>query len=158
MSFYSNVPTSWNGKTGSGIRWKAAIPLPGMNSPIVWGDRVFVTGADRKRCEVYCFDSGSGGILWQRAVQDVPLGKPMPDDISEDTGFAASTAATDGRHVYAIFANGDVVCFDFRGKQTTFSTVAFQQPLDGRAGVLSPRLFGTSNVKFAYLLGRFQLT
>jgi outer membrane protein assembly factor BamB len=137
VSFYSNIPTSWNGKSGEGIRWKSAIPLPGMNSPIVWGDRVFVTGADRRRCEVYCFDSESGGLLWQTAVKDVPLGKPMPEDISEDTGFAASTAATDGRHVYAIFANGDVACFDFRGKQIWARSVGPLENMYGHASSLT---------------------
>jgi len=136
ISFYSNIPASWNGKTGEGIRWKAAIPLPGMNSPVVWGNRVFLTGADRQRCQVYCFDANSGELIWQRAVENVPFSKPASDDISADTGFAASTAATDGRRVYAIFANGDVACFDFSGKQIWARSVGPLNNMYGHAASL----------------------
>jgi outer membrane protein assembly factor BamB len=102
-----------------------------MNSPVVWGDRVFLTGADKQRREVYCLDANSGDLLWQRAVKNVPLSKPSPPDISEDTGYAASTAATEGRHVCAIFANGDVACFDFEGRQVWARSVG---PVDNMYG------------------------
>ncbi len=131
VSFYSDIPTSWNGRTGKGVLWKTAIPLPGMNSPIVWGDRVFLTGANKERREVYCLEANSGNLLWQKVVENVPFSKPASPDISEDTGYAASTAATDGRRVYAIFANGDVVCFDFNGKQIWAGSVG---PLDNMYG------------------------
>jgi outer membrane protein assembly factor BamB len=47
-----NVPVSWDGITGSNVVWKTALPLPGQNSPIVWGDRIFVTGASAGKQEV----------------------------------------------------------------------------------------------------------
>jgi outer membrane protein assembly factor BamB len=107
-----------------------------MNSPIVWGDRVFVTGANKERREVYCLDANSGKLLWQRAVENVPLSKPASPDISEDTGYAASTAATDGRRVFAIFANGDVACFDFDGKQVWAKNVGPLNNMYGHASSL----------------------
>ena len=116
ISFYSNIPTSWNGKTGERVLWKTAIPLGGMSSPIVWGNRVFLTGADRQRRQVYCFDANSGELIWQRAVENIPLSKPASDDISEDTGFVASTAATDGECVYAINAYECLVAIRPRGQ------------------------------------------
>ena len=116
ISAYTNVPAKWNGATGEAILWKTRVPLPGHNSPIVWGDRVFVTGADPNVCEVYCFDAHSGQLLWNRPVKS-PSQDTEPIDVMEDTGFAASTAATDGRRVYAIFATGDVGCFNFQGKE-----------------------------------------
>jgi outer membrane protein assembly factor BamB len=136
VSFYSNIPTSWNGKTGEGVLWKTAIPLPGMNSPVVWGDRVFLTGANKERRQVYCIDAKSGDILWQRAVENVPFSKPASSDISDDTGYAASTAATDGQRVCAIFANGDVVCFDFDGKQIWSRSVGPLSNMYGHASSL----------------------
>ncbi|HUS71887.1 MAG TPA: PQQ-binding-like beta-propeller repeat protein, partial [Sedimentisphaerales bacterium] len=117
VSAYTNVPASWNGTTGQGIIWKSKVPLPGHNSPIVWEDRVFVTGADPNMREVYCFDALSGKLLWQGDVTSVPQGTTEPIDVMEDTGYAASTAVTDGRRVCAIFATGDVGCFDFDGKK-----------------------------------------
>jgi outer membrane protein assembly factor BamB len=117
VSSYTNVPASWDGETGQGILWKTRIPLPGKNSPVVWGDRVFLTGATEKERAVYCFDTDSGEMLWARAVENVPFSEPEPPEVSEDTGFAAPTATTDGQRVYAIFANGDLISFDFDGNQ-----------------------------------------
>ena len=117
ISAYTNIPSSWDGKTGEGILWKIPIPLPGNNSPVVWGDRIFLTGATEEKREVYCVDANSGNILWQKAVENVPFSSPEPPEVSDETGFAAPTAVTDGQQVYAIFANGDTICFDFNGKQ-----------------------------------------
>jgi len=117
VSAYTNVPRNWNGKTGEGILWKTKVPLPGHNSPVVWDDRVFLSGADPNKREVYCFDALSGRILWTGPVQSptVPGAKPL--ELGEATGYAAPTVATDGRRVFAIFPTGDVACFDFAGKR-----------------------------------------
>ena len=117
ISTHANVPTRWSGKTGEGILWKTEIPLPGHNSPVVWGDRVFLSGADPNRRQVYCFDTSTGGLLWKGDVLGLPKSNEEPLEIMEDTGFAAPTVATDGRRVYAIFPTGDVGCFDFKGKK-----------------------------------------
>ena len=103
-------PQSWDGKTGAGIAWKTPVPLGGHGSPIVWKDRVFVTGADAEKREVYCYDTASGKLLWTGNVPGVATFEPFTA-----TGFAASTPATDGTLVYAIFATGDVAAFDFTG-------------------------------------------
>jgi len=117
VSAYKNVPTTWDGKTGEGILWKTAIPLPGENSPVVWGDRIFLSGATDKKREVYCIDAATGKILWQQPV-DTPEGTAAePPELLEDTGYAAPTLATDGRRVAAIFANADLACFDMAGKR-----------------------------------------
>ena len=117
VSAYANVPTAWNGKTGEGVAWKTAVPLPGPNSPVVWGDRVFLSGATKAKREVYCFDAASGKLLWRGAVADIPSRSAEPPEVMEATGHAAPTVATDGRRVYAIFANGDLAAFDFAGQR-----------------------------------------
>jgi len=115
-SAYANIPTKWNGKSGEGILWKTPVPLPGRNSPVVWGDAIFLTGATETKREVYCFDARSGRLRWQRPVE-TPEGKAAPPpEVEKATGYAAPTAAADGRRVAAIFANGDVAAFDFEGK------------------------------------------
>ena len=116
VSRYTNIPTTWDAASGEAIVWKAPIPLPGNNSPIVWGDRVFLSGATPERREVYCLDAATGQIAWQKEVRLDPALLP-PEEISEDTGYAAPTMATDGRRVFAGFVNGDVVAFDFAGNQ-----------------------------------------
>jgi hypothetical protein len=56
---FTNIPDSWNGKSGEGILWKTRIPLPGKNSPVVWGDRIFLSGGDPNGLRVFCFDGRS---------------------------------------------------------------------------------------------------
>lgn len=111
-----DLPTAWDVKSGKGILWKTPVPLEGNNSPVVWQDKVFLTGAKEDRREVYCFDADSGKLLWQAKVPGTPESTAEPPEVSEQTGFASSTAATDGQRVYAIFANGDAAAFDFAGK------------------------------------------
>jgi len=116
-SAYTNIPTTWNGKTGENILWKVPVPLPGENSPVVWGKRVFLCGATEQEREVYCFSTADGKVLWQKPVS-TPAGRMTdPPEILEDTGFACPTCATDGRFVCAVFANGDVACFDMEGNE-----------------------------------------
>lgn len=135
ISAYTNVPTQWDGKTGQGILWKRPVPLPGENSPVVWADRVFVTGADAKRREVYCFHAHSGKLLWRRPVITPGSGAEPPDPM-EDTGFAAPTAAADAERVCAIFANGDVTCFDHFGRQLWARSLGVPENVYGHASSL----------------------
>ena len=112
------MPARWDGKTGEGILWKTKVPLPGHNSPIVWGNRIFLTGGDPNELAVFCFDAPSGKLLWRGDVTRAPLkADEEPLEPMEDTGWAASTAVTDGQRVYALFVTGDIACFDFNGKK-----------------------------------------
>jgi outer membrane protein assembly factor BamB len=117
VSAYTNVPAQWNGKTSDGIVWKSTVPLPGRNSPVVWKDRIFLSGADPNTRNVYCFDAAGGRLLWTGDVPTVPLPKDTELNLMEDTTYAPSTVATDGRRVYAIFPTGDVAGFDFTGRR-----------------------------------------
>ncbi len=114
VSPHADVPLSFDAATGRGILWKTPVPLPGNSSPVVWAKRVFLTGATKEKREVYCFDADSGKLLWQQPVA-VGRGTKAPE-VMQDTGFAAPTPATDGRRVFAIFANGDLACLDFSKK------------------------------------------
>ncbi len=110
-----DAPLKWDGKTGAGIAWKSAVAAPGFNSPIVWGDRLFISGATREKREVLCYDTKTGNLRWQRAIENVPGSPAESPEISEETGYAAPTMATDGRHAYAIFTNGDLAAVTFDG-------------------------------------------
>ncbi len=111
----TNVPLIWDGKSGAGILWKAVVPAPGFNSPVVWGDRVFLSGGDKAKREVFCFSVKNGELLWQRPVQVQSAAVPADWEWPDQAGAAASSVATDGRRVYAIFANGDLAAFDLNG-------------------------------------------
>ncbi len=135
-SAYTNVPVNWDGKTGEGIIWKTKVPLSGFSSPVIWGDRVFLSGGDENKLQVYCFDALSGRLLWTGDVATPPKGDEELD-VMEDTGFAAPTMVTDGRRVYAIFVTGDVGCFDFSGKKVWARSLGIPDSAYGYASSLA---------------------
>lgn len=107
----SSVPVDWDAAGGKGVLWKKPVPVPGFNSPLLWGDRLFMTGADDEGQEVFCFHADTGELLWTRTVD---LSVELPE-VSDDTGYAAPTMATDGVRVFAIFASGELAAFDMDG-------------------------------------------
>lgn len=116
LTLVTNLPTQWDGKSGQGVAWKTPLPLPGFGSPIVWGDRVFVSGASQNARAVYALDARKGQMLWEQAVATKVAPPTEMPEVMEDTGYAASTMTTDGQAVFAIFATGDMVAFDFSGR------------------------------------------
>jgi outer membrane protein assembly factor BamB len=72
---------------------------------------VFLTGADERLREVYCFDAANGNVLWRHAAKQ-PADLPK---VSEPVVHAASTGATDGKLFFAIFSTGDLVAVDMNG-------------------------------------------
>src|SRR5262245_31911549 len=64
-----NLPTSWS--STENVRWKVKLSGPGNSSPIVWGQRVFLTqSVDKKGTEraVLCFDRADGKLVWQKSI------------------------------------------------------------------------------------------
>lgn len=112
----SGYPVEWNGAEGKNISWKIELPLPGQNSPVIWDDKLFLTGSDEKICEVYCIDKKSGKLLWTGSASGIPGEPTEVPEMDHDAGMATSTVAVDKNHVFAIFANGNMVCFDHDGK------------------------------------------
>ena len=112
----TNIPTRWDGKSGRNIKWKTAIPLHGNNSPVIWNDRVFLSGASETKREVYCLDALTGKMFWKTQVEKIPGSPSQAPGVSKETGQAAPSLTTDGRRVYAIFANGDLIALDMDGK------------------------------------------
>lgn len=114
ISHFADIPASWDTKTGEGILWKAAIPLPGQSSPVIWGKRVFLSGAKKERREVYCFDADTGRLVWRKTIE--VRSTHTVAEVENDILFAVATPVTDGRYVYAVFGNGDITCLDFEGE------------------------------------------
>ncbi|MFC1653165.1 PQQ-binding-like beta-propeller repeat protein, partial [Planctomycetota bacterium] len=126
-----DIPTQWNDANDQGILWKREIPLPGNNSPVVWENRVFLSGATEDQRMVYCMDATSGAILWSGEVPTVPVQEEL--DIMEDTGLCAGSLATDGVRVYAIFATGDLAAFDLEGKRLWYKNLGTPESAYGYA-------------------------
>jgi outer membrane protein assembly factor BamB len=130
-----NLPDRWDGKTGENILWRTTIPGLAHSSPVVWGQRVFVTSAvssdpkasfrpglygdgdasqDRspQRWMIYALDKRTGKILWERVAHE---GVPREKRHIKST-YASSTPATDGRIVVAWFGSQGVFAYDVNGR------------------------------------------
>jgi len=115
VSEETDVPIRWS--QTENVLWKTPIPGKGHSSPIAWGDRLFVTTADRDRKEriLLCLGRQDGKVLWQKVVLVAPL-----EQINSLNSYASSTPVTDGQHVWVPFQDREtmlVACYDFEGKQ-----------------------------------------
>lgn len=137
VSTYSNVPLSF-GEGGEGtVLWKSSIPLAGMNSPVVWGDYVFISGGNEESREIYCYNALSGEMLW---TGKVPFGGSADEDNAEpmeETGYAAPTLVVDGKRVYGLFATGDIAAFDFTGRKVWSKSLGWPDSMYGYASSLT---------------------
>jgi len=114
--FTNNAPVSWDGESGQNILWKVEVSKPGFSSPIVWNDQVFITGADKTNQEIYCYDAVTGELLWLGTANNIKGSPEKKPKVTNDTGYAAPTATTNGEVVIAIYATGDIACWDMQGK------------------------------------------
>lgn len=110
LSAEVNLPT----KVGEGhILWRADLPGRGLSSPIIIGDKIFVTAAggnEQERLMVLCFDARSGQSIWKRTFW--ATGRTM---CHEKTCVAAPTPVSDGKHIVALYSSNDLVCLDLEG-------------------------------------------
>ncbi len=135
IAFTDKAPISWDGKSGKGVEWKVEVPLKGFSSPIIWGEKLFITGADKKlNKEVYCFSTEDGKLLWTYSVKGVP-GEKLPE-VHDDTGYAPSTMSTDGKLVFAIFPGGDLVALDMDGRKVWKENLGFPENHYGHSSSL----------------------
>jgi outer membrane protein assembly factor BamB len=95
------------------ILWRVPVPGRGHSSPIVWGDRIFLTTAtaDGSRRSLLSFRRSDGKLLWEVAVPPSPAEKLIAKN-----SYASSSPTTDGELVYAYFGNSGIVAIDFSGK------------------------------------------
>ncbi len=120
-----------------GVVWKSSVTAVGFNSPVAWGDRVFLSGGDAEKREVFCYDGSSGALLWQREVTKLPGSPARQPEIPEMTGFAAPTMATDGRRVFVMFGNGDLAAFTFDGAPVWGKNFGVPRNMYGQASSLA---------------------
>jgi outer membrane protein assembly factor BamB len=131
----AGYPSVWS--ETQNVRWKSDIPGRGWSSPIVWGDKIFVTtvvsegpvevakkglyfGGDRTklpkdvhRWMVICLDFQTGKVLWEKIAH-----KGLPESLYHTkNSLASETPVTDGERVYAYFGNLGLFCYDLEGKE-----------------------------------------
>ncbi len=127
VSQEKNLPTKWS--ASDGLRWKADLPGKGLSNPVIAGGRVYVTATaayQQKREVVLCFDVKTGKKLWERQVWATGTTQAHPK-----TNMAAPTPITDGERVYALFATGDLVCYDKDGDLVWYRSLVGDYPTVG---------------------------
>ena len=129
-----DLPLTWNVETGENIRWKTFIPGLAHSSPVIWGDKIFVTtvvgegkeptlkvgryGSSPDNPEdfihhykLYCLNKNTGKILWEKTAYS---GIPQVARHIKAT-HANSTPATDGEHILAFFGSEGLYSYDLDG-------------------------------------------
>jgi outer membrane protein assembly factor BamB len=106
----TNVPVRWSAES---IEWKAPLPGIGQSSPIIWGDRIFLTSARDKGREriVCCVDGRDGKVLWEHVAWT-----GEPEKIHDMNSWASASCATDGEIVVASFGKGGLHAYTIEGQ------------------------------------------
>lgn len=130
----SGYPDRWSATEN--VLWKTPVPGEGNSSPIVWGDRVFLTTSyDRgARLAVLAYKRSDGSLLWERFAPEGRL-----EHVHQKNGHASATSATDGRRIYASFGARGLVAFDFDGTRLWHQDLGPIGNYHGTAG--SPLLY-----------------
>jgi outer membrane protein assembly factor BamB len=156
----ANPPVNWS--ETENIRWKIPLPGSGHSTPIVWGDRVFVTTAipvgdaleprhsdspgahdnapvtHEQEFAVLAIRRSDGEILWQRTVH-----KELPHEQGHvSAGLASNSPVTDGEHVFVSFGSRGLYCLDFAGEPVWQKDLGRMQTKHGHGEGSSPALYG----------------
>src|SRR5215207_3650944 len=105
-----NLPAKFS-KTEN-VAWSVPLPGPSAATPAIWGDRVFISSADKaaQNLQALCLDRRTGKTLWKQTVAQ----GYRRDDRSN---YSSPSPATDGERVIFFYGNGELVAFDLEGKQ-----------------------------------------
>lgn len=160
----ANPPVSWS--ESENVRWKVALPGKGHSTPVVWGNRVFVTTAirsgdalsqrhqhapgahdnvpasHREEFVVIAINRLSGEILWKRTVNS---GRPH-ESMHETASWASNSPVTDGERVFAYFGSRGLYCLDYDGTVLWQSALSEMHTKHGHGEGSSPALFGNTLV------------
>jgi outer membrane protein assembly factor BamB len=117
------------------VRWKKPLPAKGNSTPVVWGERVFVTQAVEEQRSVFCFDRSDGRLRWQKGVSYTEK------EISHDTNpYNSSSPVTDGERVVVWYGSAGLYCYDLDGKELWHRDLGHQRHIWGWGS--SPVLVG----------------
>jgi len=109
VSTEKNLPAEWS--ESKNLLWKAPMPGVGAATPVVWGDRIFVTSEDGEDLVLLCLGT-DGKQLWKAKV-----GTGAKHARGGEGNSATPSPSTDGKAVFAYVGSGDFAAFDFAGKE-----------------------------------------
>lgn len=156
VSAAQGTPLNWSDTAG--ILWKTDLPGPGASSPVVQGDRIYLTcytgfgpgieggSPESLQRHLLCFDRPTGKRLWTAAVA---AELPEQARIREDHGYATATPVVDADRIYVFWGKSGVFAFDHAGRQLWNTKVGNQ--LNGWGSAASPVLHGNRLLVNAYV-------
>jgi outer membrane protein assembly factor BamB len=124
VSKETGLPTTWSATEN--IAWKVALPGRGLSSPIIIGDRAFLTcssGFRQDRLHVVCFNVSDGSVRWERQFTATGRTMTFPKICN-----ATPSPASDGQRIFALFSSNDLVCLDLDGNLQWFRGLTFDHP------------------------------
>ncbi len=104
------IPTQWS-KTEN-VKWRCPLPGPAGATPVLWGDRLFLTSAEGSDLVALCVSAKDGKILWKTKV-----GTGNQDARAGEGNSASPTPSTDGKHVWVFFGTGILACLTVDGQE-----------------------------------------
>jgi outer membrane protein assembly factor BamB len=112
LSEEKGLPLTWSATEN--VKWKVPLADPGNSTPIVWGDKVFLTQATKggNKRSLLCFARADGKLLWQKNVAYLENERAY-----NPTWYANASPVTDGERVVVSFASAGLYCFDPDGKE-----------------------------------------
>jgi outer membrane protein assembly factor BamB len=137
----TGYPETWS--DSENVVWRVSVPGRGNSSPIIWGDRIFLTTArdQGQRLSLLCYRRSDGARLWDTAIPQEGV-----EHVHEKNGHASATAVTDGERIYASFGTHGLAGFDFEGKLLWHEKLRALDNYHGSAG--SPVLYGDSVILY----------
>jgi outer membrane protein assembly factor BamB len=161
VSLTADPPQSWDAE-GTNIRWKTPLPGRGHSTPIVWGERIFVTAAipigpalpprpstapgnhdnapvtHKQRFVAIALNRADGKVLWTKTLREA-----LPVEQGHRTAsLASSSPVTDGERLYVLFGSFGLYCLDFGGEVLWQADFGPMQSLHGHGEGSSPVLYG----------------
>jgi hypothetical protein len=141
----TGLPTKWSDSAEDGLVWKTSLPGAGASSPVISGDKVFVTcftgrGTENLERILVCASRKDGKILWQKSVKG-KANEDFPDQMLMTHGYASSTPATDGEGVYVLFGKSGVYAYDMKGNELWHKNVGNGSAPMGWGSACSPILY-----------------
>ena len=107
-----NLPTRWSDTEN--VRWKFALPDRGNSTPVIWGDKVFLTQPLEKENQrtLLCLSRRDGKVLWQKSVT-----WDKPEESHDTNPYCSGSPVTDGERIIVWYGSAGVFCYDLNGKE-----------------------------------------
>ncbi len=130
----TKLPVKWS--TTENVKWRVALPESGNSTPIVWGDRIFLTQSVGQQRALWCLARADGRKLWQQEITatltDVPTHQTNP--------YCSSSPVTDGERVIVWHGSDGLHCYDLSGKKLWSRDLGGQRHIWGYGS--SPMIVG----------------